>query len=115
MMEVRFPADSLFVPGTVWLRPEKSSLMERVAAAMRAELPGERLELEALLSIDAGGASQGPGPTARAGALARSLAEQGVPLRAMSIGVERGAPGAARLRFVIRDDRVGGEGAGASP
>lgn len=112
LMEVRLPADSLFVPETVWLRPERRLLLERVAAALRAELPGERLELEALLSIDDGVASQGPGPVARAAALARGLQELGVSPRVLSIGVERGAPGAARLRFVVRDNSLIGDGGG---
>jgi hypothetical protein len=110
VMEVRLPADSLFIPGAVWLRKERQALLERVATAMRADLPGERLELEALLSIDPDQTGQGPGPVARAGALARALAELGVPPRALSVGVERGAPGGARLRFIVRDARIGGDG-----
>lgn len=107
LMEVRLPADALFISGGVLLRREQEPLLDRVAAAMRDDPPGERLELEALLSIDDNAPSQGPGPVQRAGALARALAQRGVPVRAMTVGVERGAPGAARLRFVIRDETVG--------
>lgn len=112
VMEVRLPADSLFVPGAVWLRKEREPLLERAAAAMRLDLPGERLELEALLAIEADGPAEGPGSVARAAALARALTERGVDVRAVTVGVERGAPGSARLRFVVRS-AADGDGVGA--
>lgn len=109
VMEVRLPADSLFAPGTVWLRKEREPLLDRAAAALRVDAPGERLEVEALLAIEAEGPAQGPGSVARAGALARALAARGVDLAAVTVGVERGAPGSARLRFVWRSAAESGK------
>lgn len=103
LMEVRLPADALFVPDTVWPRPERQGLLDRVVDALRMELPGERVELDAFLSIDEGSASQGPGPVPRAGALARTLIKLGAPARSVTVGVERGEPGGARLLFAIRE------------
>lgn len=105
VMEVKLPADSLFVPETLWLRKEREPLLDRVAAALRRDegaLGGDRLEVEALLAIEADGPGQGPGSVARAGTLARALAARGVDLAAVTVGVERGPPGSARLRFVWR-------------
>lgn len=102
VMEVKLPADALFVPESLWLRKEREPLLDRVAAALRLDAPNERLEVEALLAIEATGPGQGPGSVARAGALARALAARGVDLAAVTVGVERGAPGSARLRFVWR-------------
>lgn len=105
VMEVKLPADSLFVPESVWLRKEREPLLDRVAAALRLDggaRGGDRLEVEALLAIEAAGPGQGPGSVARAGALARALAARGVDLAAVTVGVERGPPGSARLRFVWR-------------
>ena len=105
VMEVKLPADSLFVPETLWLRKEREPLFDRVAAALRPDegaLGAERLEVEALLAIDAEGPGRGPGAVARAGALARALTARGVDIAAVTVGVERGPPGSARLRFVWR-------------
>ncbi|WP_247886851.1 hypothetical protein [Azospirillum sp. SYSU D00513] len=107
-LEVRLPADELFVPGTAALRPDRQGLIDRVAEALRDPRPGERLELDALLALGpAGGPSGGPahppGPVARAGALARLLVETGAPAEGVTIGIERGEPGAVRLLFSPRD------------
>lgn len=115
VMEVKLPADSLFVPDSLWLRKEREPLLDRVAAALRVDVPNERLEVEALLAIEADGPGQGPGSVARAGALARALAARGVDLAALTVGVERGAPGSARLRFVWRSAGEDGETEAAPP
>lgn len=103
MMEVRLPADALFIPGSAELRPDRQGLIDRVAASLRQDRPGERIELDALLSIGATGApSQPPGPVARAGALARLLVNDGAPPDGVTVGIERGDPGGIRLRFSVR-------------
>lgn len=103
LLEVRLPADELFLPGTADLRPDRMGLIDRVADALLENRPGERIELDALLSIGpAGGPSQPPGPVARAGALARLLIADGAPTDAVTVGIERGAPGAVRLLFSLR-------------
>ncbi len=107
LLEVRLPADDLFVPGTATLRPDRQGLIDRVATALRESRPGERMELDALLAINATGAatpSQPPGPVARAGALARLLTGNGAPAESVSVGIERGDPGAVRLLFSLRAD-----------
>ncbi|CCC98775.1 hypothetical protein [Azospirillum baldaniorum] len=108
---MRLPADELFLPGTADLRPDRIGLIDRVADALLQNRPGERIELDALLSIGAaGGPSQPPGPVVRAGALARLLIADGAPADAVTVGIERGAPGAVRLLFSLRamDDAPGG-------
>ena len=105
LLEVRLPADELFLPGTADLRPDRMGLIDRVAEALLENRPGERIELDALLSIGpAGGPSQPPGPVVRAGALARLLIADGAPGDAVTVGIERGAPGAVRLLFSLRAD-----------
>lgn len=103
LLEVRLPADDLFLPDSVALRPDRQGLLDRVVDALRDSRQGERLELEALLGIGpTAGPSQAPGPVARAGALARALIGDGAPARAVTIGIERGVPGGVRLLFTLR-------------
>jgi hypothetical protein len=108
-LEVRLPADDLFVAGTAALRADRQGLIDRVASALRESRMGERLELDAMLAIGPAGApSQPPGPVARAGALARLLVETGAPADSITVGIERGDPGAVRLLFSFRDAASGG-------
>ena len=103
LLEVRLPADDLFLPGTATLRPDRQGLLDRVVDALRESRQGERMELDALLGIGATGTpSQPPGPVARAGALARALIGDGAPARNVTVGIERGDPGAVRLSFALR-------------
>lgn len=113
LLEVRLPADELFVPGTADLRPDRQGLIDRVAASLLESRPGERIELDALLAIGTTSApSQPPGPVVRAGALARALVADGAPAGSVSVGIERGDPGAVRLLFSLRlaDEPRGAEG-----
>lgn len=107
LLEVRLPADALFLPGTATLRPDRQGLLDRVSLALRAARPGERVEVDALLAIDEGAASHPPGPVQRAGALARALVGDGAPAGSVTVGVERGEPGGVRLLFSLR---AAGEG-----
>lgn len=108
LLEVRLPADDLFVPGTMMLRPDRQGLIDRIADALRQSLQGERVELDALLGIGPTAApSQAPGPVARAGALARALIANGAPARNVTVGIERGEPGGVRLLFSLRWDDDG--------
>ncbi|MGQ9365315.1 hypothetical protein [Azospirillum sp. ST 5-10] len=107
-LEVRLPADGLFEPGTARLRLDRTGLLDRVAAALRQPLPGERIEVEFLVALSSTVASQPPSPIDRAGALARDLVARGAPAEGVSIGIERGAPGTARFVFSVRAD-YGGE------
>lgn len=107
LLEVRLPADALFLPGSATLRPDRQGLIDRIALALRAERPGERMELDALLAIDEGAPSQPPGPVQRAGALARALTGDGAPAGSVTVGVERGAAGSVRFLFSLR---AAGEG-----
>ena len=104
LLEVRLPADALFMPGTARLRLDRTGLLDRVAEALLQPLPGERVEVEFLVALSPDVPSQPPGPIERAGALARDLVARGAPAAAVSIGIERGAPGAARFVFSIRAD-----------
>jgi hypothetical protein len=108
LLEVRLPADDLFVPGTMMLRPDRQGLIDRIADALRQSRQGERVELDALLGIGPTGTpSQPPGPVARAGALARALIADGAPARNVTVGIERGEPGGVRLLFSLRWDEDG--------
>lgn len=113
LLEVRLPADDLFVAGTATLRPDRQGLLDRTVTALRESRQGERLELDALLAIGPTGTpSQPPGPVARAGALARALIEDGAPADGVTVGIERGDPGSARLLFSLR---LAGEPVGRRP
>ncbi|HYH23421.1 MAG TPA: hypothetical protein VD995_32800 [Azospirillum sp.] len=111
LMEVRLDADELFEPGTATLRRDRTGLLDRVAESLRKELPGERIELDYLVALSPEAPSQPPGPIERAAALARDLVARGVPAEAVTIGIERGAPGASRFLFSVRstDERARGE------
>ncbi len=111
LLEVRLPADDLFVPGTMMLRPDRQGLIDRIADALRQSRQGERVELDALLGIGPTGTpSQPPGPVARAGALVRALIADGAPARNVTVGIERGEPGGVRLLFSLRWDEDGTAG-----
>lgn len=117
LLEVRLPADDLFVPGTMALRPDRQGLIDRIADALRQSRQGERMELDALLGIGPTGTpSQPPGPVARAGALARALIADGAPERNVTVGIERGEPGGVRLLFTLRwDDEAPARRDGTKP
>lgn len=118
LLEVRLPADDLFLPGTAELRPDRQGLIDRVAESLRESRAGERMELDALLAIaPTAGPSHAPGPVARAGALARLLVADGAPADAVTIGIERGEPGAVRLLFSLRmtDAKPARKPAGGAP
>lgn len=103
LMEISLPADGLFLPGTAELRPDRQGLLDRVAEALINPLADQRIELEALLAIDVTtDSAHAPGPVARAGTLARLLTSNGVPADAITLGIERGEAGWARLRFLLR-------------
>lgn len=110
LMEVRLEADELFEPGTAKVRRDRQGLIDRVAAALRDTRAGERIELDALLALSPNILSQPPGPIERAGALARTLVADGAPAEAVTVGIERGEPGAARLLFSIRSTDEAGRG-----
>lgn len=102
LLEVRLAADELFEPGTAEVRRDRQGLIDRVTTSLREVRLGERVELEALLAISPSGPGQPPGPIERAGALARTLVADGAPATGVTIGIERGEPGTARLLFSIR-------------
>ena len=103
LLEVRLPADDLFIPGTAQLRPDRQGLIDRVASSLRESRAGEKIELDALLAIGPTGTpSHPPGPVARAGALARLLTADGAPPEPVTVGIERRDPGSVRLLFSLR-------------
>ena len=105
LMEVRLPADGLFMPGTADLRPDRQGLIDRMSETLISPLADQHIALEAYLAIDVTTDSgHAPGPVARAGALARLLTANGVPPDTVTIGIERGQAGWARLRFVLREE-----------
>lgn len=112
LMEVRLAADELFEPGTATVRRERQGLIDRVAGALRESRAGERIELDALLALSPAAVGQPPGPIERAAALARTLIADGAPADALTVGIERGEPGEARLLFFIRLAENAGRGQG---
>lgn len=115
LLEVRIPEDALFRPGTAEILPQRQGLIDRVAESLRQTRTGERIELDALLAISPDRPSQPPGPVERAGALARALVAVGAPPAAVTVGIERGLPGTARLLFSIRlAEEPPGRGSGSS-
>lgn len=102
LIEVRLPTDSLFVPNSAKIRTDRFGLIDRVVDSLRRPREGERLEVDALLAIDDNSLSQSPGPVQRAASLARALMTGGAPPGSVSVGIERGEPGTARLLFSLR-------------
>ncbi|HYG89298.1 MAG TPA: hypothetical protein VD978_23910 [Azospirillum sp.] len=111
LMEVRLAADELFEPGTADVRRDRQGLIDRVTDGLRESRAGEHIELDALLAISPSGPGQAPGPIERAGAFARTLVANGAPAERVTVGIERGEPGTARLLFSIRsaEDKVPGK------
>ncbi len=114
LMEVRLAADELFEPNTAEVRHDRQGLIDRVTDSLRESRAGERIELDALLAISPSGPGQAPGPIERASALARTLIANGAPTERITIGIERGEPGAARLLFSIRTGEEPSEKSGPS-
>lgn len=110
LIEVRLPADALFLHNSPQLRPDRIALIDRIIDSLRRPRPGEHIEVDALLAIDEGAPSQSPGPVPRAAELARVLVAGGAPAPSVSVGIERGLAGSARFLFSVRsdDERRGG-------
>lgn len=112
LLAAEFDADGLFLPDKADLRPAQRVLLDRLVAAIALPPPGRRIELEFAIGIAREGDGMLPtGETlavARAGGFAREISARGLPPQAVTAGIERGAPGKARLLFRL----IQGEAAG---
>ncbi|QJE73001.1 hypothetical protein HHL28_07785 [Aerophototrophica crusticola] len=109
---VALPVTVLVEAGAV--APGASGLLHRAAVALQPRAGGVQVEMELLLATSPG-VDKGM-QVAQAGLLARELQKLGAPAAPVSIGLERGVPGTARLLFRIQAPgippdlrRVGGQ------
>lgn len=103
LLQAEFDGDALFLADVAQLRPAQRALLDRLVAAVAVPPPGRRIEMEFLAAFvpDADGMMPVSEtlPVARAGAFAREITARGLPATALTVGVERGAPGKLRLLF----------------
>lgn len=97
-LAVALPVTALVAAGSV--APGAGGLLHRAAAALQPRAGGVQVEMELLLSTSPG-VDKGP-QVAQAGLVARELQRLGAPAAPVSIGLERGVPGTARLLFRIQ-------------
>ncbi len=104
---VEVPVDGMYAPGEASVRAEAAGLLDRLAEILRREMPGQRFELEAVVSLPGSGARKaGPGrdlAARRAAVLARELGARGVQPDAVAAGVADGEVAALRLSLFIRE------------
>lgn len=103
LLEAQLDTDSLFLPDKAELRPAQRMFLGRLVAAVAVPPPGHRVEVEFSTTLETGTDDMLPIgetlPVARAGLFAREITAQGLPAQTLSVGIERGAPGKARLLF----------------
>ncbi len=104
---VEVPVDEMYAPGEASVRAEAAGLLDRLAEVLGREMPGQRFELEAVVSLPGSGVHKaGPGrdlAARRAAVLARELGARGVQPDAVAAGVADGDVAALRLSLFIRD------------
>ncbi len=105
-MQVEFPVDSIFAPGGAVPLAEHGPFFDRLAGALKREIPGQYFEAELLIGLLPFEA-RNPTPeraiaVERAGAFARELDRRGVPASHLSVGIEEGDPAVLRLLFFVR-------------
>ena len=104
---VEVPVDGMYAPGEASVRAEAAGLLDRLAEILGREMPGQRFELEAVVSLPGSGARKaGPGrdlAVRRAAVLARELGARGVQPDAVAAGVADGDVAALRLSLFIRE------------
>ena len=104
---VEVPIDGMYAPGEASVRTEAAGLLDRLAEVLRREMPGQRFELEAVVSLPGSGARKaGPGrdlAARRAAVLAREMGARGVQPDAVAAGVADGDVAALRLSLFIRE------------
>lgn len=99
MIEVRLGAGELFLPASAELRPDRTRLLQALAAALRGRPADLRFDAELVLASDG---AEDALTLARAGSFARALVAQGAPEDAVSVGLAPGRPETLRLRFAYR-------------
>lgn len=105
LMQVQFPADTLFLPDSSALRPGQFPLLDRIVAAMSAPPAGMFYEIEFGIGSIAPAAGVLPiGETpevARAGAFAREIIGRGAAPDSIMVGTALGDPGRVTMLFRI--------------
>ncbi len=104
---VEVPVDGMYAPGEASVRAKAAGLLDRLAEVLRREMPGQRFELEAVVSLPGSGARKA-GPrrdlaARRAAVLARELVARGVQPDAVAAGVADGGVAALHLSLFIRE------------
>lgn len=103
LLAVDLDAVSLFLIDRPELRPAQRAFLDRLVAAVTVPPPGRRIEVEFSASTAINADDMLPiGETlaiARAGTFAREITGRGLPAEAVTVGIERGTPGKARILF----------------
>ena len=106
LMQVRLPANTLFVEGKTEIQPNQLEMLDRVVAASSARPPGLRFDLEFVIGTrtrQGGGLPQTQTlEVARAGAFAREMVQRGLPPDSIAVGLEQGDPNDVTMWFYIR-------------
>ena len=104
VLRISLPTASLFGAGQSALRADKRAAVAELGRALAAVPSGVAFRIEISLPRGADAAA-GPGlPIARAGALARHLAGEGVAPVALATGLRPGAGGDAQFTVFVRAD-----------
>jgi hypothetical protein len=100
---VTLPVRTLFV-GDESVRPETLGLLTRVADALTSTAGGAEIRLEFLVATaDSPGDGDDLTGLRRAAAFGAALAEAGAPASRVTVGLEKGEDGWARLLFTVAD------------
>lgn len=99
-LALALPVSALVGPDGATVAAGAGGLMHRAAAALQPRAGGVQVELELLLATSPGVSTAAQ--VSQAGLLARELNRMGAPAGPVSIGLERGATGTARLLFRIQ-------------
>jgi hypothetical protein len=100
---VTLPARTLFL-GDDAVRPETLGLLTRIADALAPRKGGAQVLLEFLVATaDPPGEGDDAVPEARAAAFARALVGAGAAADPLTVGLERGQEGWARLLFTVAE------------
>lgn len=100
LLQVSLPVDQLLVPGTARVRPERTGLLHRIAAALARPPVGVVYQASFFLALG-GRLRPGAGPMERAVAVGEALIGVGGPPALITIGLEEGEAGMARFLFAI--------------
>lgn len=98
LLEVEMPVSQLFEPGSVALKPEIETFLERFSELAVGGQPGERREVEFQFSAEPDEVGDNL-RIRRAGRLARLLESRAVPATSIAVALKDGAEGTVTVAF----------------